>query len=147
MWVTQPARQLVWELDARGNPLRFLIHDIDRKFTDAFDTLFKSQGLHVIHTPYQTPIAYAYVERWIRTAREECLYLILVLKAAHLQCVLQENIDDDYNVARPHQGIEHRTPMPPGQPLNTGMVQRRKVLCGTINNACCPPGVSTIYLY
>jgi len=105
--------------------LRFLIHDNDRKFTNAFNTVFESQGIHVINTPYQTPNANAYSECWVRTAREECLDLILILNAAHLRRVLLEYIDDYYNVARPHQGIEQRTPIPRRQPHNTGTVQRR----------------------
>ena len=55
IWVTQQARQLIWELDDREPPLRFLIHDNDGKFTDAFDTLFSSEGIRIIPTPYQAP--------------------------------------------------------------------------------------------
>jgi putative transposase len=134
MWANQQARQPVWELEDRETPLCFLIHDNDRKFSKAFDTLFKTEGLHVIHTPYLAPNANAYAERWVRTAREECLDLILILNASHLRRVLLEYIDDYYNVARPHQGIEQRTPMPRGQPINTGIVRRRKVLGGIIND-------------
>jgi hypothetical protein len=133
IWFTQQARQLVWELDGRETPLRFLIHDNDRKFTDAFDTVFESEAFHIIHTPYQAPNANAYAERWVRTVREECLDLIL-LNAAHLRRVLLEYIDDYYNVARPHQGIEQRTPLPRGQPIHTGTVRRRKVLGGILND-------------
>ena len=32
IWVTQQARQLVWQLDDRESPLRVLIHDNDSKF-------------------------------------------------------------------------------------------------------------------
>lgn len=134
IWLTQQARQLVWELDGRETPLRFLIHDNDRKFTDGFDTVFESEAFHIIHTPYQAPNANAYAERWVRTVREECLDLILVLNAAHLRRVLLEYIDDYYNVARPHQGIEQRTPLPRGQPIHTGTFRRRKVLGGILND-------------
>lgn len=146
MWVTQQARQIVWELDDRETPLRFRIHDNDRKFTDAFATLFETEGLHVIHTPYQAPNANAYSERWVRTVREECLDLILILNAAHLRRVLLEYIDDYYNVARPHQGIEQRTPMPRGQPINTGIVRRRKVLGGIVNDTYRTSGNPAIIL-
>ena len=57
IWVTQQARQLIWELDDRDTPLRFLIHDNDGKFSKAFDTLFETVGLHIIHTPYLAPNA------------------------------------------------------------------------------------------
>ena len=57
MWASQQARQLAWELEDRETPLCFLIHDNDRKFSKAFDTLFETEGLHVIHTPYLAPNA------------------------------------------------------------------------------------------
>ena len=77
MWVTQQARQLICELDDREPPLCFLIHDHDGKFTGAFETLFRSEGIRIIPTPYQAPNANSYAERWVRTAREECLDHIL----------------------------------------------------------------------
>ena len=47
-WVTQQARNLSFTgLFAR---IRFLIHDRDSKFTAAFDEVFRSEGINVIHT-------------------------------------------------------------------------------------------------
>jgi hypothetical protein len=70
IWITQQARQLVWDLQEIDKPLRFLIHDNDRKFSKAFDTVFQSEGFHVIHIPFRAPNANAYAERWVRTIRE-----------------------------------------------------------------------------
>ena len=39
-WATQQARQMVWELEERPEPMRFLIHDNDSKFSEVFDTAF-----------------------------------------------------------------------------------------------------------
>jgi hypothetical protein len=47
------------------------------RISKAFDTLFETEGLHVIHMPYLVPNANAYAERWVRNAREEYLDLIL----------------------------------------------------------------------
>ena len=47
VWVTQQARQLIWELSDREKPLRFLIHDNDSSFCPAFDMVFESEGFHV----------------------------------------------------------------------------------------------------
>ena len=47
-WVTQRARQFVWNLEENDAVPHFLIHDRDSKFTDAFDNVFKSTGFHVI---------------------------------------------------------------------------------------------------
>ena len=132
IWITQQARQLVWEFDNLETPLRFLIHDNDSKFSATFDTIFESETFHVIHTPYHSPNAYA--ERWERSVREECLDLILIINTAHLRRVLLAYIDDYYNVARPHQGIEQRTPVTRGEQLHTGLVRSRKVLGGIIHD-------------
>jgi transposase InsO family protein len=65
-WVVQQARQLVWKLQEEGNVLRFLLHDRDAKFPASFDTVFVSEGMEVILTPYRAPNANAYAERWVR---------------------------------------------------------------------------------
>ena len=137
LWVTQQARQLIWKLDGRESRLRFLIHDNDRKFTRRFDTVFASEGYHIIHTPFEAPNANAYAERWVRTVREECLDLILVLNATHLRRVLLDYIDQYYNTARPHQGIEQRIPIPRGQPSTAGPIRRRQLLGGILNDYYC----------
>jgi putative transposase len=59
-WVTQQARQLIWVLDEKVTPTRFLIHDNDRKYTKAFDTLFRSEGIHIIPIPFRAPNAKDY---------------------------------------------------------------------------------------
>jgi hypothetical protein len=44
-WVTQRARNLMMQLDDE-QPLRFLIHDRDPKFSHSFDDVFRSRGDH-----------------------------------------------------------------------------------------------------
>lgn len=132
IWVTQQARQLVWDLSDRERPLRFLIHDNDGSFCQAFDVVFESEGFHVINTPVRAPNANAFSERWIRSAREECLDLILIINAAHLRRVVIEYVDY-YNTARPHQGIDQQIPIPQASPSN-GTIQCRNVLGGIIHD-------------
>ena len=145
-WVSQQARQLVWEFDEREEPLLFLIRDNDRKFTNCFDAVFESEGLHVIRTPYQAPNANAFAERWVRSVRNECLDLLLIINAAHLRRVLKEYIYKYYNVARPHQGIEQQVPVPITREANTGSIQKRKVLGGIINDYYRVPAEPTLAL-
>jgi putative transposase len=107
-WVTQQARQVIWELEESKTTNRFLIHDRDSKFTKAFDTVFQSEGTHIIHTPFRTPNANAFAERWVRSVREECLDQLLILNEPHLRRVLK-TYGDYYNRARPHQGIQQQS--------------------------------------
>jgi len=56
-WVTQQARNL--SFTGLLERTRFLIHDRDSKFTAAFDEVFRSEGIKVIHTPVRAPQANA----------------------------------------------------------------------------------------
>jgi hypothetical protein len=132
IWITQQARQLVWEIQDQDRPLCFLIHDNDSKFSNAFDAVFESEGIHVIRTPFRAPNANAFAERWVRTVREECLDHILILSTNHSKRVLIE-YSHYYNYSRPHQGIEQKTPMLQQFP-SEGIIHRRKILGGIIND-------------
>ncbi len=71
-WVTQQARQLTWQLGeahAGAEPLRFLIHNHDAKFTTAFDTVFTSEGMEIVLTPCQAPQANAFAVGPLRPPR------------------------------------------------------------------------------
>jgi putative transposase len=49
-WMLQQARNLLMELDDRDQQVRFLIHDRDTKFPDAFDALLASEKIKDPHT-------------------------------------------------------------------------------------------------
>jgi putative transposase len=82
-WVTQQARNL--SFSGVFERVRFLIHDRDSKFAAAFDEVFRSEGIKVIHTPIRAPQANAYAERFVRTIRAECLDWLLIIGRRHLQ--------------------------------------------------------------
>lgn len=130
-WVTQQARQVVWQLEERQPSVHFLIHDRDSKFVAAFDTVFQSTGAHVIRTPFRAPNANAYAERWVRSVRRECLNKLIVLNQAHLRQVLHEYLTY-YNTCRPHQGLDQQTPLPNLAGPSTGGVRSRPILGGLI---------------
>jgi putative transposase len=110
-WVTQQARNLCFELDARETPVRFLIHDRDSKFSGPFDEVFRSEGIQIIRTPIRSPKDNAFAERFVKTVRRECLDNLLVIGERHLQSVLREYLRH-YNKERPHRGLSLETPEP-----------------------------------
>lgn len=132
-WITQQARQVIWELDERDPAIRFLIRDNHKKFSHAFDTVFRSAGIKVIPTPCRAPNANANAERWIRSVREECLDKMLSINQAHLRRVMREYIAF-FNEARPHQGLDQQIPVPPASRAASGPVRCRTVLGGIIHD-------------
>src|SRR5206468_986389 len=90
---------------------RFLIHDRDSKFAAAFDDVFRSEGIRVIHTPIRAPQANAYAERFVRTIRRECLDWLLILGRRHLEPVLRA-YTIHYDRERRHRGLALLPPEP-----------------------------------
>jgi putative transposase len=74
----QQARDLLMDLDDRGQRPRLLIHDRDANFSRAFDAVFQGDGIRVIRTPVQAPNANAQIERWVGSARRERLDRMLI---------------------------------------------------------------------
>jgi putative transposase len=108
-WIVQQARNLCMSLDQRTEPVRFLIHDRDAKFSGAFDEVFSTEGIEIIETPIRSPRANAVAERWIRTVRAECLDWLLIAGERHLQRVLGTYVNH-YNQQRPHRGLSLKAP-------------------------------------
>jgi transposase InsO family protein len=131
-WVSQQARQLIWSLSESETQPRFLIHDRDTQFSRAFDAVFLSDGVDILLTPFHTPNANAFAERWVRTVRQECLDHIIVLNEAHLRRVLNEFVLY-YNTARPHQGLHQGLPIPPPPVQSGASIQRRDRLGGILH--------------
>ena len=65
--------------------------------------------------------------------RQECLDHLLIVNETHLKQVLTEYITF-YNTRRPHQGIEHRTPIPYPPPQSAISVKSRPVLGGIFHD-------------
>jgi transposase InsO family protein len=132
-WVVQQARQMSWAVQDGTVPVRFLIRDRDAKFVPGFDTVFRSEGVKIIRTPFRAPNANAFAERWVRSAREECLDHLLILGERHLHRVLREYVTF-FNHRRPHQGLSQQCPTPLPSPPGTGPVRRVDVLGGIIHD-------------
>jgi putative transposase len=80
-WVTQQARNLATTLEDGGRVVRHLIRDRDSKFTRSFDDVWGAIDAEVVRTPARAPDANAYAERWVGTARRECLDHLLIVGA------------------------------------------------------------------
>ena len=131
-WVTQVARNFCADLEHAGRRVRFLVRDRDTKFTTSFDSVFASTGAERILTPVRAPRANAFAERWVRTARQDCLDHLLVLSRPHLERILAEYVEH-YNRGRPHRSLDLMPPRPTAQAAGTGAIRRYDVLGGLIH--------------
>lgn len=135
-WMIQQARNLVMSLDERAEPVRFLIHDRDAKFTARFDDLFRTEDVEILFTPIRSPKANAVAERWVKTVRTECLDWTLIIGRRHLYEVLRTYVNH-YNGARPHRGLDLTIPDSPSpavnEPAPLSRIARRDRLGGLIH--------------
>ena len=73
------------------------------------------------------------MERWVRSAREECLDKLLIIHEVHLRRVMRDYVDF-FNTARPHQGLDQHMPIPNVDHQSHGLVYCRNVLGGLIHD-------------
>jgi putative transposase len=136
-WVTQQARNLLLVLGERERRLRFVLRDRDAKFSRSFDDVFCAEGAEMLVTPVQAPNANAHAERWIRTARAECLDWLLIVGRGHLEQVLRVYVQH-YNAHRAHRALGLQPPDPAVGLTLTGKDQpdriyRRDLLGGLVH--------------
>jgi transposase len=136
-WATQQARNLSALLSGRSHAARFPVRDRDTKFTANFDEVFRSDGTRVIKTPVRSPRANAFAERFVGTARRECLDRLLIFNRPHLERVLTEYVAH-YNSHRPHRSLDQGSPQQKAGPVPASAVypchlRRRDRLGGLVH--------------
>jgi len=92
-------------------------------------------GIRIIKTPVRAPRANAIAERWIASARRECLDRMLITGERHLRLVRSEYVGH-YNCHRPHRALQQGPPAGrPDQPAPGANVRvvRRDRLGGVIH--------------
>jgi transposase InsO family protein len=128
--VAQQARNLLTDLGDRADGVKFLIRDRDAKFTVAFDAVFAAAGVRIVRSPVRAPRANAIAERWVGSARRECLDRMLITGERHLRLVLGEYADH-YNSHRPHRSLRQEPPAgradPPVEVAGTRVLRRDRL--------------------
>jgi transposase InsO family protein len=105
-WSTQQLR----EATPFGEAPRYLIRDNDCKFGPRFAAVAEAANIDIVDIPPHSPNCNAIVERFLRSARNECLDHVVILGEDHARRVLREYAFDYFNTARPHQGIDQKIP-------------------------------------
>jgi putative transposase len=70
-WMSQMSRNLTDAADGFLMGKRYLIHDRDPLFTEAFRETLAAAGVQVVRLPPRSPNLNAYAERFVRTIRAD----------------------------------------------------------------------------
>jgi transposase InsO family protein len=109
------ARQIVECCAWDRRPPRFLIHDRDSGYGMSLDRRVRHLGIRQVRTPFRSPRANAIAERWVKSARTECLDHLFVFGEAHLRRAMSA-YKTYYNHWRPHRSLCQRAPYDSGVP-------------------------------
>jgi putative transposase len=82
---------------------RYLLHDRDTKYTASFLPIIESVHVKTVRLPARSPNLNAYSERWVRSAKEECLSKLILFGERSLRRVMREYVAY-YHGERNHQG-------------------------------------------
>ena len=128
----QLARNLTDAVDGLLLGKRFLIHDRDPIFTEAFDEILRSVGITPVKLPPRSPNLNAFAERWVRSIKSECLERMIFFSEASLRRAIEAYVDH-YHAERNHQGLGNRLIAPlPFPPRGNGLVLCRNRLGGLL---------------
>jgi transposase len=92
-WMQQMARNATDESWGYLNQRRYALHDRDTKFCPLFRATLNSGGIQPIQLPARSPNLNAFAERWVRSAKQECLSKLILFGEASLRRALTEFID------------------------------------------------------
>lgn len=131
-WLKQVARNLT-SADGPSSNARFLLHDRDPRFSDAFDALLQDAGVTAIKLPPRSPNLNAFAERWVRSVKEECLDQLILFGARSLRHALNEYLAH-HQTERSHQGLDNLIPFPDDRAHGqVGVMAQSKRLGGLLN--------------
>ena len=102
-WMQQMARNATMQEWGFLQPCRYLIHDRDTKYTRSFQATLEAAGVKPVQLPARSPNLNAYAERWVRSAKEECLSKLILFGEGSLRRALY-NYTVHYHEERNHQG-------------------------------------------
>ena len=132
-FMQQCARQLTDPFEGFLLGKRYLIHDRDTKFTQAFDGRLKDSGVEPIVLPPQRPNLNAHGERFVRSIKEEALDPMGMLGEQVLSYAIHQYLAH-HHTERNHQGLDNQLIVREGAVgCQTGHVVRRERLGGVLS--------------
>lgn len=129
-WSTQQARNLFLRHADRLADAGALVRDRASKFVDAFDEIFRTEGMKILKSPVKTPVANSFAERWIGTLRRELLDRTIIWNRRQLERLVVDYIDH-YNAHRPHRSLDLRPPLHNDSTVSAGTPPLRGIVRST----------------
>ena len=116
-WTQQVARNLTDSVDGFLRSKRYLIHDRDPLFTDAFRAVLRAAGIECLKLPARSPNLNAVAERFVLSIKSECLDKLVPLGERHLRVAISEFVEH-YHLERNHKGLDNRLVTASASPAN-----------------------------
>ena len=136
-WIQQIARNLTDSVDGFLRGKRYLIHDRDPLFTDAFRAVRRAAGIECLKLPPRSPDLNSVPERFVLSLKSECLDKLVPLGERHLRFAISEFVEH-YHLERNHQGLDNQLITAIAAPVNDNAdpaapIARRERLGGLLS--------------
>ena len=131
-WMIQAVRNLTDAVDGFLLGKTHLIMDRDPIFTAGVRDMLRHAGAKPVRLPRRSPNLNAFIERFIRSIKEEYLDRVIPLGEAHLRELIREYMTH-YHTERPHQGLGGALIQPASDHDAGGPLVRRERLGGLLN--------------
>jgi transposase InsO family protein len=105
--------------------------DRDPLYTATFRRLLRDSGTTPLVLPAGSPNLNAFAERFVESAKSECLARIVPLGEGHLRATVRAFVDH-YHEERPHQGLGNALIAPKNHVIETGPVRCRARFGGVL---------------
>jgi putative transposase len=97
---------------------RYILMDRDKKYSESFRTLLKESGTMPVRLPAKSPNLNAFIERFMRSLKEECLERMILFGEESLRTAVCEYLAH-YHLERNHQGLCNRIIQPSAEPAKS----------------------------
>ncbi len=132
-WMTQVARNVTMADVGFVRSDDYLIHDRDGKYCPVFLRTLKDVGVKPVALPPRSPNLNAHAERWVLSAKSECLDHLILFGETGLRRALSE-FETHYHQERPHQGVGNLLLFPKrAARASSQAVKRRERLGGLLS--------------
>ncbi len=132
-WMTQVARNVTMADVGFLSSSRYLIHDRDSKFCSSFQLTIEAVGIKAVKLPARSPNLNSFAERWVKSAKDECLSKLILFGESSLRLALKHYVTHHHH-ERNHQGKGNLLLFPASEQTNRveGPVRCRERLGGLL---------------